>query len=30
VLKDGGKIFEGDAAEIANSDNSYIREYLTL
>ena len=30
VLKDGGKIFEGDAAEIANSDSSYIREYLTL
>jgi len=30
VLKDGGKIFEGDAAEIVNSDSSYIREYLTL
>lgn len=30
VLKDGGKIFEGDAAEIANSDSNYIREYLTL
>jgi phospholipid/cholesterol/gamma-HCH transport system ATP-binding protein len=30
VLKDGGKIFEGNAAEIANSDSEYIREYLTL
>jgi phospholipid/cholesterol/gamma-HCH transport system ATP-binding protein len=30
VLKDGGKIFEGSAAEIANSDSEYIREYLTL
>lgn len=30
VLKDGGKIFEGDAAEIANSNDPYIREYLTL
>jgi phospholipid/cholesterol/gamma-HCH transport system ATP-binding protein len=29
VLKDGKKIFEGSAAEIANSDNDYIREYLT-
>jgi phospholipid/cholesterol/gamma-HCH transport system ATP-binding protein len=30
VLKDGGKIFEGSAAEIANSNDEYIREYLTL
>jgi phospholipid/cholesterol/gamma-HCH transport system ATP-binding protein len=30
VLKDGEKLFEGDAAEIANSESSYIREYLTL
>ncbi len=30
VLKDGNKIFEGDAAEIANSNSGYIREYLTL
>jgi phospholipid/cholesterol/gamma-HCH transport system ATP-binding protein len=30
VLKDGGKIFEGTADEIANSDDEYIREYLTL
>lgn len=30
VLKDGKKLFEGDAAEIANSNNDYIREYLTL
>jgi phospholipid/cholesterol/gamma-HCH transport system ATP-binding protein len=30
VLNDGKKIFEGDAAEIANSDNEYIKEYLTL
>jgi phospholipid/cholesterol/gamma-HCH transport system ATP-binding protein len=30
VLKDGKKLFKGDAAEIANSDNAYIREYLTL
>lgn len=30
VLKDGGKIFEGDAAEIANSNSEYIREYLSL
>ena len=29
VLKDGKKIFEGSAAEIANSENSYIREYLS-
>ena len=29
VLKDGKKIFEGSAAEIANSDNDYIREYLS-
>ena len=29
VLKDGKKIFEGSAAEIANSDNQYIRDYLT-
>jgi len=29
VLKDGVKIFEGDASEIANSDSEYIREYLT-
>jgi phospholipid/cholesterol/gamma-HCH transport system ATP-binding protein len=30
VLKDGKKIFEGSAAEIANSNDQYIREYLTL
>jgi phospholipid/cholesterol/gamma-HCH transport system ATP-binding protein len=30
VLKDGKKLFEGNAAEIANSDSDYIREYLTL
>lgn len=30
VLKDGEKIFEGDAAEFANSDNKYICEYLSL
>ncbi len=29
VLKDGRKIFEGDAAEIANSNNKYICEYLS-
>jgi phospholipid/cholesterol/gamma-HCH transport system ATP-binding protein len=29
VLKDGKKLFEGDAAEIANSDSEYIREYLS-
>ena len=29
VLKEGKKIFEGGAAEIANSDDPYIREYLT-
>ena len=29
VLKDGKKIFEGSAAEIANSENAYIREYLS-
>jgi phospholipid/cholesterol/gamma-HCH transport system ATP-binding protein len=29
VLKGGDKIFEGTAAEIANSDSPYIREYLT-
>jgi phospholipid/cholesterol/gamma-HCH transport system ATP-binding protein len=29
VLKDGKIIFEGNAAEIANSDSEYIREYLT-
>jgi phospholipid/cholesterol/gamma-HCH transport system ATP-binding protein len=29
VLKDGKIIFEGSAAEIANSENDYIREYLT-
>jgi phospholipid/cholesterol/gamma-HCH transport system ATP-binding protein len=29
VLKDGKKLFEGSAAELANSDNAYIREYLT-
>jgi phospholipid/cholesterol/gamma-HCH transport system ATP-binding protein len=28
VIKDGKKIFDGSAAEIANSDNQYIREYL--
>jgi phospholipid/cholesterol/gamma-HCH transport system ATP-binding protein len=30
VLKDGKKLFEGDAAAIANSDSEYIREYLSL
>jgi phospholipid/cholesterol/gamma-HCH transport system ATP-binding protein len=30
VLKDGKKIFEGDAAAIANSNDEYIREYLSL
>ncbi|PSH05391.1 MAG: organic solvent resistance ABC transporter ATP-binding protein [Acidobacteria bacterium] len=30
VLKDGKIFFEGSAAEIANSDDQYIREYLTL
>jgi phospholipid/cholesterol/gamma-HCH transport system ATP-binding protein len=30
VLKDGKKFFEGDAEEIANSDDEYIREYLSL
>lgn len=30
VLKDGKKIFEGSAAAIANSDNPFIREYLTV
>jgi phospholipid/cholesterol/gamma-HCH transport system ATP-binding protein len=30
VLKDGKKLFEGDANEIANSKDNYIREYLTL
>jgi phospholipid/cholesterol/gamma-HCH transport system ATP-binding protein len=30
VLKDGKKYFEGDAAELARSDNHYIREYLTV
>lgn len=29
VLKDGKKIFEGSAAEIANSENDYIRQYLS-
>jgi phospholipid/cholesterol/gamma-HCH transport system ATP-binding protein len=29
VLNAGKKVFEGDAAEIANSDNEYIREYLS-
>ncbi len=29
VLKDGRKIFEGGAAEIANSSNKYICEYLS-
>jgi len=29
-LKDGKKIFEGTAAEIANSDNDYVRDYPTL
>jgi len=29
VLKDGKKIFEGSAAAIANSDDPYIREYMT-
>jgi phospholipid/cholesterol/gamma-HCH transport system ATP-binding protein len=28
VLRDAKKIFEGTAAEIANSDDSYIRQYL--
>lgn len=30
VLNEGKKVFEGDATEIANSDNQYIQEYLTL
>lgn len=30
VLKDGKKLFEGTANEIANSNDEYIREYLTL
>jgi phospholipid/cholesterol/gamma-HCH transport system ATP-binding protein len=30
VLKDGRMLFEGDAAEIANSRDEYIREYLAL
>jgi len=30
VLKDGKKLFEGDATEIANSNDEYIREYLSL
>jgi len=30
VLKDGKKIFEGDAAEIVNSRSEYIREYLEV
>jgi phospholipid/cholesterol/gamma-HCH transport system ATP-binding protein len=30
VLKDGKNLFEGNAAEIANSRNEYIREYLAL
>jgi phospholipid/cholesterol/gamma-HCH transport system ATP-binding protein len=30
VLKDGKKIFEGSAAAIANSDDPFIREYLTV
>ncbi len=29
VLKDGRKLFEGGAPEIANSDSEYIREYLS-
>ena len=29
ILKDGQKLFEGSAAEIATSDDPYIREYLT-
>jgi phospholipid/cholesterol/gamma-HCH transport system ATP-binding protein len=29
VLKDGQIIFEGDAVELVNSDNDYIREYLS-
>jgi phospholipid/cholesterol/gamma-HCH transport system ATP-binding protein len=29
VLNDGKKIFEGSAAEIANSENEYIRDYLS-
>ncbi|MDR3763629.1 MAG: ATP-binding cassette domain-containing protein [Acidobacteriota bacterium] len=29
VLRDGEKIFEGSAEEIANSEDAYIREYLT-
>lgn len=29
VLKEGKKIFDGSAAELANSDNAYIREYLS-
>ena len=30
VLRDGKKLFEGNANEIANSNDEYIREYLTL
>jgi phospholipid/cholesterol/gamma-HCH transport system ATP-binding protein len=30
VLKDGTKFFEGDAAELALSGNTYIREYLSV
>ena len=30
VLKDGKKLFEGNASDIANSNDEYIREYLTL
>jgi phospholipid/cholesterol/gamma-HCH transport system ATP-binding protein len=30
VLKDGKKIFEGSAAAIANSEDPYIREYMTV
>jgi len=30
VLKDGMKFFEGDAAELTRSGNSYIREYLSV
>jgi phospholipid/cholesterol/gamma-HCH transport system ATP-binding protein len=29
VLRDGKKLFEGSADEFANSDNAYIRQYLT-
>jgi phospholipid/cholesterol/gamma-HCH transport system ATP-binding protein len=29
VLKDGQIIFEGNANELVNSDNDYIREYLS-